>query len=766
MGKKKFLIPMVAFGVMMPAMFMLSACGNSGAPETPETPAHVHTYSEDWSKNTTNHWHACTGDDCDATTGDATHTFYYSDLLDDTHTSVCSVCGHTSVDSHTWVMNWSENTHWKECSICLKTKDDQSHVYDNESDLTCNDCDYTRTQTTLAFKSGTEVTYNGVAQTFNKASLVDTNVSLDDVEVEYSTTKEADGSWTKEAPKDAGKYYIRLSVANNNLHTGCTIISEENQALTINEKELSLAELKWVYAKAQLTNGNHAVKLTHEDFSGVCGSDKIELNMYIPTGTSFDEGSKWALKDQYDYDHTTSALTVTITNNDSTSNKNYKLNKTEVGELLVAKNVTTSGSGTTEAPYTYTKTETINKDQVVYYAAKLTRTNRRSADGAFGDEYTPSLASGVEIVDVIINNDEDIKVTINADGSVIMYGEEDTPTIIFAVKYTGEEDSISNTLTLTESTIKRTIANQTDFAKALELSEGAYKVVKKKNDSVIQEQKHQDLTGYSNYYQKDVNNGIERETYHTLTNSGEYYIFDKTNDVWTRSAIDVTKDYGTIADVKAELLAELLSWINDINTSDVFAEFTFSEEDLMYHTTNVVTINGVDMTHIALKFEDGKLLYVEYTDGTDTYTMEVTNSAVGVTVDMPIGGLFKENATSVPDVAGDGNFALENVTLFKGDNWFVVEIIDDEHSEQKVTGESYYILNGGFELTDSSSKTLTISAVNSSNGEVTNSVKSGIGSTNGAMKFKNLSAGKYYINISVTDDCTGDFSLEFLLRDM
>lgn len=749
MGKKKFLIPMVAFGVMMPAMFMFSACGKSKSPETPEKPAHVHTYSEDWSKNETNHWHACTGEGCNSTSGDATHTFDYSDLLDETHTSICSVCGHTSVDAHTWVLNWSDDTHWKECSLCLKTKDDEAHVFDDESDLTCNDCDYTRTQTTLAFKSGTyEVTYNGVAQAFDKANLVESNVSLDDVKVEYSTTK-ADDSWTETAPKDAGKYYIRLSVASDASRTGLTIISEDNQTLTINQKELSLAELKWVYAKDQLKAGYGSyTTLTHEDISGIVGEDKIEVKWFVPNDSVITEGSEWTLRDSNDTTHMTNSFACTLSLNDETSNKNYKLNSSEVGKLLVAKDMTTSGSGSVESPDTYTITETITKDQVVYYAAKLTRSNRRSADGAFGDEYTLSLTSGVEIVEVIINNNEDIALTINADGSVIMYGEEDTPTIIFAVKYTGEEDSISNTLTLTENIVTRTIADQSKFENALNLSEGGYKIVKKENDSVVAIQKHQDLTDYSNYYQNYA--GVE--TYHTLTNSNEYYTFDKTDDVWTRHAIDVVKDYGTINSAKSELLSDVLAWINDINTADAFAQLTFSEEDLMYHITNVFAINGVDMTHIALKFEDGKLLYVEYTDGTDVVTIEITNSAEGVIVDMPIGGLFKTHATSVPYVADNSNFALDNVTLFEGDNWFELNITQEYFNANSYAKKCEIL--GEFKTSDD--PTFTITVVNASGSSISN-----IASVSNEFDFEISAVGKYYIKVNVSADCTGAWDIGF-----
>lgn len=701
MGKKKFIIPMVAFGVMMPAMFMISACGKSGTPDddTPKTPAHVHTYSEDWLNDETNHWHVCTGENCDETTGLAVH------------------------------------------------------VYDDNEDSTCNICDYTRTQTTLAFKTGTyAVTYNGVAQAFDKANLVNSNVSLDDVKVEYSTTKEED-SWTETAPKDAGKYYIRLSVESNASRIGHTIISEESQALTINKKELNLAELKWVYAKAQLTAGRHSVKLTHEDISGIYDSDEIGVELNISSGSSITEGEEWVIKDQKDTTHTTKCLTVSITDDNNYNNKNYTLNTVNgAGKLLVAKDM----SKTESSPYTYTKTETITKDQVVYYAAKLTRSNRRSADGAFGDEYSISLTTGVEIVDVIINNDEDICVTINADGSVIMYGEEDTPTIIFAVKYTGEEDSISNTLTLTENTITRTISTDLDFQKAFTLQNGGgYKVVTKKNGVLLEEHKHQAFTGYTNYYQ----NYAGTEMYYTLIDGEDnYYIFEKNaSSKWERREVDVDANYADLDEVKVEFLKDSFAWIDDINVKGAFGSFEFSEEDLMYHTATRYNLNdSVMTTHIALKFETGRLVYVEFTDGTDKYTVEVTNSADGVVVNLPISGLHKDDATSFS--YSDDKFSLENVTLFKGDNWFEINVLD---SHSKVTGEDYYLLNGKFELTDSSSTTFTISETG-----VTNSANTGIGGDKGAMRYKISSTGKYYININVDADCTGSFSLQFLTKDV
>ena len=57
-------------------------------------PAHVHDYATEWSKDETNHWHACTGTGtCDAPKKDqAAHT--YGDDINETAYYTCSVCGY------------------------------------------------------------------------------------------------------------------------------------------------------------------------------------------------------------------------------------------------------------------------------------------------------------------------------------------------------------------------------------------------------------------------------------------------------------------------------------------------------------------------------------------------------------------------------------------------------------------------------------------------------------------------------------------------
>ena len=46
---------------------------------------HTHSYATEWSSDATNHWHACTGEDCTATSDLGAHTYA---------NGVCSVCGY------------------------------------------------------------------------------------------------------------------------------------------------------------------------------------------------------------------------------------------------------------------------------------------------------------------------------------------------------------------------------------------------------------------------------------------------------------------------------------------------------------------------------------------------------------------------------------------------------------------------------------------------------------------------------------------------
>ena len=67
-GKKSFWAFAMASMLFVPAMLILTACGE-----------HKHTYSENWSRSETQHWYACTGKDCDEKKDLENHEFVWTE---------------------------------------------------------------------------------------------------------------------------------------------------------------------------------------------------------------------------------------------------------------------------------------------------------------------------------------------------------------------------------------------------------------------------------------------------------------------------------------------------------------------------------------------------------------------------------------------------------------------------------------------------------------------------------------------------------------
>ena len=119
-------------------------------------PSHEHSYG-DWRKDGTSHWHECTDDDCpnreESIKDKAAHV--YTDDADTT----CNVCGYERTvtppaHEHSYGA-WSKDgtSHWHECTDAdcpnreESIKDKAAHVYDDDTDTTCNVCGYERTVT-------------------------------------------------------------------------------------------------------------------------------------------------------------------------------------------------------------------------------------------------------------------------------------------------------------------------------------------------------------------------------------------------------------------------------------------------------------------------------------------------------------------------------------------------------------------------------------------------------------------------------------------
>ena len=148
-------------------------------------PSHEHSYG-DWRKDGTSHWHECTDDDCpdreESIKDKAAHV--YTDDADTT----CDTCGYERTitppaHEHRYG-DWRKDgtNHWHECTDAdcpnreESIKDKTAHVYDNDTDTTCNTCGYERTVTPPAHEH--IVTFDGNGGTPSVGSMTTTNQKL------------------------------------------------------------------------------------------------------------------------------------------------------------------------------------------------------------------------------------------------------------------------------------------------------------------------------------------------------------------------------------------------------------------------------------------------------------------------------------------------------------------------------------------------------------------------------------------------------------
>ena len=146
---------------------------------TPPAPVHTHTYGA-WSNDDADHWHECTDASCTDKAGSIKDKAVH--VYDNDADTTCNICGYvrtitppTPSHTHTYGAWVSDDTnHWHECTdaSCGSIKDKAVHVYDNDTDDTCNVCGYKRVLPTPV--------------------------------VTYKFIEGANGSWTKNSGKNLG----------------------------------------------------------------------------------------------------------------------------------------------------------------------------------------------------------------------------------------------------------------------------------------------------------------------------------------------------------------------------------------------------------------------------------------------------------------------------------------------------------------------------------------------------------------------------------
>lgn len=139
--KKKSIAAFIfAICLVVPAILLFAACGK-----------HEHSFSSDWSTTDSQHWHACTDENCDEKSDLGDHDFVWTEKTpagvhtDKVETGTCSICQYQKDRTiegsglHTWVWKANGTKHWEETTCEHETplkQNEQDHTWEWKSDAT------------------------------------------------------------------------------------------------------------------------------------------------------------------------------------------------------------------------------------------------------------------------------------------------------------------------------------------------------------------------------------------------------------------------------------------------------------------------------------------------------------------------------------------------------------------------------------------------------------------------------------------------------
>lgn len=139
MTKKKSIWAFVlALCLIVPAMFMMTACGK-----------HKHSFSDDWSKSETQHWHACKDKKCEEKSDLGDHDFVWAEKTpagvhtDKVETGTCKTCQYQKdrtvegTGEHSWEWKSDGTKHWEQTTCEHETpltRNEQNHTWEWKCD--------------------------------------------------------------------------------------------------------------------------------------------------------------------------------------------------------------------------------------------------------------------------------------------------------------------------------------------------------------------------------------------------------------------------------------------------------------------------------------------------------------------------------------------------------------------------------------------------------------------------------------------------------
>ena len=295
MTKKKSIWAFVlAFMLIVPVMFLFSACGK-----------HEHSFSSDWSKSETQHWHACTDENCNEKQDLADHDFVWVEKTpagvhtDKVETGTCQTCQYqkdrtiegSGANIHSWVWKTDDDKHWQQtactqhevmtrseenhtwaytsegefthkgetnCGEHAKiTKTNIAHRYGDVNDTTCNDCGYERSLAEKgSFNAISEKTYNAGAQGVTESDYEVDEAIKGICVIQYKVKGANDSTYTTTAPTNAGTYEVRIYCRGNATYLRGEVAKAE---FVINKYEVEIVSgltFNVAYDKAAMEDAN------------------------------------------------------------------------------------------------------------------------------------------------------------------------------------------------------------------------------------------------------------------------------------------------------------------------------------------------------------------------------------------------------------------------------------------------------------------------------------------------------------------------------
>lgn len=227
-----------------------------------------------------------------------------------------------------------------------------------------------------------------------------------------------------------------------------------------------------------------------------------------------------------------------------------------------------------------------------------------------------------------------------------------------------------------------------------------------------------------------------KKQYSKITNTDEKYTVTDNSSLTFDSALSAV---GNPAN----------SYTSIINS---FADFKYNADKKVYSIASA-TIGGSVRQNVELTFDNGKLVKVEYQQNNhagNTYTTTITYTYGDTTVTVP------KDSDCVFSVAYDktnGNFVLSNASLKANETkTFVINISQDVFDANSESDKCEII--GEF----TTSGTISSITVKDANGNTIDN----IASDSNEFDCEITAAGKYYIEITASADCTGAWEIGFV----